>query len=78
MAQFATDLPELGGRKGENWPFTAIRLDNGNTLVDLTHGNKVVELDPQGKVVWLVTNDDLPESRSTIRVAVSGCPMATR
>ncbi len=25
--------------------FTAIRLDNGNTLVSQTHGNKVVEFD---------------------------------
>ncbi|MCH8860264.1 MAG: hypothetical protein IH843_03860, partial [Thaumarchaeota archaeon] len=30
-----TDLEELGGRKAENWPFTAIRLANGNTLVNL-------------------------------------------
>ncbi|MEQ1787919.1 MAG: YdjY domain-containing protein [Acidimicrobiales bacterium] len=42
---FKTDVDELGGRKAENWPFTAIRLDNGNTLVNLTHGNKVVEFD---------------------------------
>ena len=56
----ATDLPELGGRAAENWPFTAIRLDNGNTLVSLTHGNKVAEFDPQGKIAWSVTNDDLP------------------
>ncbi|MEZ6106893.1 MAG: hypothetical protein R3B96_12425, partial [Pirellulaceae bacterium] len=27
-----TDLDEIGGRPAENWPFTAIRLDNGNTL----------------------------------------------
>lgn len=60
VREFATDLEELGGRAAENWPFTAIRLDNGNTLVNLTHGNKSVELDPQGKVVWKVTNDDLP------------------
>lgn len=51
-----TDLDELGGRKAENWPFTAIRLDNGNTLVSLTHGNKVVELGPRGEVVWKVEN----------------------
>jgi len=55
---FKTDLENLGGREAENWPFTAIRLKNGNTLVTLTHGNKVVELDPEGKVVWKVTNDD--------------------
>jgi len=56
---FKTDLPELGGRKGENWPFTAIRLANGNTLVNLTHGNKTVEFDADGKVVWKVTNEDV-------------------
>ena len=51
-----TDLKELGGRKAQNWPFTAIRLKNGNTLVNLTHGNKTVEFDGQGKVVWRVDN----------------------
>lgn len=58
---FPTDMPDLGGREAQNWPFTAIRLANGNTVVDLTHGNKVVELDPEGKVIWKVTNDDLKE-----------------
>lgn len=56
---FKTDFAELGGRKAENWPFTAIRLDNGNTVVSLTHGNKVVELNPQGEIVWKVTNDEV-------------------
>lgn len=56
---FKTDFPEIGGRKAENWPFTAIRLDNGNTVVSLTHGNKVVELDPQHRIVWKITNDDV-------------------
>lgn len=54
-----TDLDEIGGRPAENWPFTAIRLDNGNTLISLTHGNKVVELDQAGEIVWLVNNDDM-------------------
>ena len=54
-----TDLPELGGRPQENWPFTAIRLDNGNTLVSLTHGNKVAEFNTSGQVVWKVTNDQV-------------------
>ena len=58
---FKTDLPELGGRAAENWPFTAIRLKNGNTLVTLTHGNKVVEMDAAGKVVWKLSNSDFPE-----------------
>ena len=54
-----TDLEELGGRAAENWPFTAIRLENGNTLVNLTHGNKTVEFDAVGKVAWKVTNEDV-------------------
>lgn len=54
-----TDLEELGGRKAENWPFTAIRLDNGHTVISLTHGNKVVELNPRGEIVWKVTNEDV-------------------
>lgn len=56
---FKTDFDELGGRKVENWPFTAIRLDNGNTVTSLTHGNKVIELNPSGEVVWKVTNDEV-------------------
>ncbi len=55
---FQTDLPELGGREAENWPFTAIRLENGNTVINLTHGNKTIEVDGEGKVVWEVNNDD--------------------
>lgn len=61
--EFPTDLAELGGRAAENWPFTAIRLASGNTLVNLTHGNKTVELDPAGKVVWKISNDDFPDQR---------------
>ncbi|EMI19394.1 putative secreted protein [Rhodopirellula maiorica SM1] len=60
--EIKTDLQSLGGREAENWPFTAIRLENGNTVVTLTHGNKVVEFDPKGEVVWEVNNDDLPGS----------------
>lgn len=56
---FKTDFEELGGRKGENWPFTAIRLDNGNTVASLTHGNKLVELSPQGEIVWKITNEEV-------------------
>ena len=59
VRSFTTDFDSLGGRPAENWPFTAIRLDNGNTVASLTHGNKVVELNPQGEIVWTVTNDDV-------------------
>lgn len=54
-----TDMRDIGGRQAENWPFTAIRLENGNTLVTLTHGNKAVELNEQGKIVWQISNDDV-------------------
>lgn len=45
----------------DSWPFTAIRLANGNTLVNCTHGNTVVEVDATGKVVWQLSNADLPD-----------------
>jgi hypothetical protein len=56
-----TDLDSLGGRAAENWPFTAIRLENGNTLVNLTHGNKTVEFDEAGNIVWQISNADFPD-----------------
>lgn len=55
---FKTDMPELGGREDKNWPFTAIRLKNGNTLVNLTNGNKTVVMNKEGTVVWKASNDD--------------------
>jgi len=61
VSEFPTDGADLGGRKAENWPFTAIRLASGNTVVNLTHGNKTVELDSTGKVVWKISNDDFPD-----------------
>jgi hypothetical protein len=54
-----TDLDELGGREAENWPFTAIRLPNGNTLVNLTRGNKTVEFAADGTVAWRCDNSDV-------------------
>ena len=45
----------------EAWPFTAIRLPDGHTLVNLTHSNTVVEVDASAKIVWQLTNADLPE-----------------
>lgn len=60
LKEFATDSEELGGRKAENWPFTAIRLENGHTVINLTHGNKTVEVDADGSVVWKISNDDFP------------------
>ena len=56
VATIKTDLEELGGRKAKNWPFTAIRLADGNTLVNLTNGNKTVVFTPEGKVAWRADN----------------------
>ena len=56
------ELPtDQRGRKLKDWPFTAIRLENGNTVIGCTVGNRVIEVDADGKVVWSVTNEDLGE-----------------
>ena len=53
VAEFKTpDEPK------DSWPFTAIRLPDGNTLVTCTHGNMVVEFDAKGAIVWKVSNSD--------------------
>jgi hypothetical protein len=56
VREIATDLPQFGGREVHNWPFTAIELENGNLLVNLTHGHKSAEFNPAGEVVWHVDN----------------------
>ena len=61
LKEFPTDAAELGGRAAENWPFTAIRLENGHTVINLTHGNKTIEVDADGKVVWMISNSDFPD-----------------
>ncbi len=59
VADFQTDTEHFGGKDAKNWPFTAIRVPNGNTVVGCTYGNRVVEFDKDGKLVWEVTNDDV-------------------
>ena len=49
------------GREKKDWPFTAIRLENGDTLIGCTNGHRVIEVDAKGKIVWSVDNDDLGE-----------------
>lgn len=56
---FATDDR---GRELRDWPFTAIRLENGNTLIACTNGNRVIEVDEAGEIVWSVTNEDLGDT----------------
>jgi hypothetical protein len=49
------------GRGKRDWPFTAIRLKNGNTLIGCTNGNRIIEVDGAGQIVWSVTNEDIGE-----------------
>ena len=50
------------GREKRDWPFTAIRLKDGNTLIGCTNGNRIIEVDGDGKIVWSVTNEDIGEN----------------
>ena len=59
VATFPTDDR---GRAKRDWPFTAIRLANGNTLIGCTNGNRIIEVDAKGKIVWSVTNEDIGEN----------------
>lgn len=55
-----TTVPGDSEHKIHSWPFSAIRHGDGHTLVCCTHGNRVVDFDSTGKIVWTLTNDDLP------------------
>ena len=50
------------GREKRDWPFTAIRLKDGHTLIGCTNGNRIIEVDAEGKIVWSVTNEDIGEN----------------
>ena len=55
--EIKTDLAELGGRAAENWPFTAIHLPNGNTVISsYAQRNpgkvRVFEVNRKKEVVW--------------------------
>ena len=50
------------GREKRDWPFTGIRLENGNTLIGCTNGNRVIEVDSKGKIIWSVDNEDIGEN----------------
>ena len=61
LAKFDTTVKGDNKHEIHSWPFTAIRKDDGNTVVCMTHSNRVAEFDPEGKIVWQLSNDDLPE-----------------
>lgn len=50
------------GRDKRDWPFTAIRLKDGNTVIACTNGNRIIEVDDKGKIVWSASNEDIGEN----------------
>lgn len=60
LSKLDTTVDGDADHKIHSWPFTAIRHGDGHTLVCCTHGNRVVDFDEHGKIVWRLTNDDLP------------------
>ena len=60
LGNLDTTIPGDTKHKIHSWPFTAIRHRDGHTLVCCTHGNRVVDFDANGKIVWTLTNNDLP------------------
>lgn len=40
--------------------YSAIRLENGNTLLGMGDGHSVIEVDPTGKTVWSIGENELP------------------
>jgi hypothetical protein len=60
LGKLDTTVPGDESRSIHSWPFTAIRHGDGQTLVCCTNGNRVVDFDKNGKVVWELTNQDLP------------------
>jgi hypothetical protein len=59
LARIDTTSPGDSEHKVHTWPFTAIRLADGNTLVGLTHSNRVAEFSPDGTIAWQVTNPEV-------------------
>lgn len=58
VGKVVREIPVKGG------PHSAIRLENGNTLIACSDHNgtpKVVEIDLSGKTVWQLTESELPD-----------------
>jgi len=41
--------------------FSAVRLKNGNTLIGTGNGHSVIEVTPEKKIVWKLTQNELPD-----------------
>jgi hypothetical protein len=40
--------------------FSAIRIQNGNTLIGTGNGHSILEVNPKGEIVWKIEQNDLP------------------
>ncbi|MGB7326850.1 MAG: PQQ-binding-like beta-propeller repeat protein [Rubripirellula sp.] len=56
--------------------FSALRLENGNTLIGTGNGHGVIEVTPEKEVVWQIQQDDLPNIKlawvTTLEVLPNG------
>jgi len=52
--------PGHGPEAFGNHLFSAVRLENGNTLIGTGNGHSVLEVNPKKEIVWRVEQDDLP------------------
>ena len=59
-----------------NQCFSALRLDNENTLIATGNGHSVIEVDPKGEVVWKLDQDEVDGVRlawvTTLQVLANG------
>lgn len=59
-----------------NQLYSAIRLENGNTLIGTGNGHSVLEVTPEKQIVWHLQQDDLPNIRlawvTTLQVLDTG------
>lgn len=64
--------PEAFGNK----VFSAVRLENGNTLMGTGNGHSVLEVQPDGEIVWSIQQNELPGIRlawvTTVQVLENG------
>lgn len=40
--------------------YSAVRLENGNTLIGTGDGNRVIEVNPEKEIVWELKSNDIP------------------
>lgn len=59
-----------------NYCYSALRLKNGNTLIATGNGHSILEVTPQKKIVWSVTQNELPGIQlcwvTTLQILPSG------